>query len=112
MQGPPRQQVKMNVPDGLAAVTVAVRHHSETRFGEIEAIGQERGDVQNVIPQAGIGLANFQDCRNVAPWNNQEVLGGLGCNVPDDEDALVFVDNIGPGLPGGDSAEDTAVTQR
>ena len=80
--------------------------------GKIEFAGHVPGDQQEVSHQVLLIVPGLIETGYRFPWNNQDMDGGLGINIPDHESQVVLMDNLGRYVTGKDSFEEGGFTHR
>ena len=107
-----RQKVKVQVPDSLSPVPVAVDHDAEAFFRKAELPRQLPRHLIDMAHKPAVFTSEIQDSGDVSSRNDEEVMGGLGGKVFYDYHLVVLVPDAGWTLPAGDAAEDALVCHR
>ena len=107
---PAPEDVHMQVPDGLASLIAAVDGESVSLIENTFPSGHVVGNDGHVPGQRGVPGLNLPDRLQVLGGQDEKVNGGLGIDVPDDDDLLVPVEDLGGNIPRDDFAEDAVHT--
>ena len=106
-QGPPRQQVDVQVGHGFACILAMVDDQAEALAGGADAelaghgtCRQEQGTQLRLIVRHRLAHAGDD-----ALWNDENVDGSLGRDVPEGEGVSILVDDIRWDFAGDDAFE-------
>ena len=103
---PAPENVHVQVPDGLASLIAAVDGESVSFIEDAFPAGHVVSHDCHVPGQRGVPGLDLPDRLQVRGGQDEKVNGGLGIDVPDDDDLLVPVEHLGGYLPRDDFAED------
>ncbi len=93
-EGPPTQQVNVQVIDCLPTLTVAVDHKAEAPIRNPDLSRDPVGHQQEVAQQPIISLIRIKECREVLTGNDQDMDRGLRVNVLKSNRLLVLIHNL------------------
>ena len=92
----------MQVGHSFAGVGSVVEHKSEAILIEAKLFGDLGGLEQQMSENLVVGGLSFGDARDGLFRDDQDVSGGLGFDVPEGDDFVVFVENGGRNFAGDD----------
>ncbi len=105
-QGPPTEDVQVDVEHGLAGVGVAVEDGAEAAFA-VPVAGRERGaPTDHLAHQAIVISGEIVQARDVPPRHDQHVHRRLRIDVLEGDEPFVLIDNRGGDLSVDDLAEE------
>ncbi|CBE69285.1 protein of unknown function [Candidatus Methylomirabilis oxygeniifera] len=93
-EGPPTQQVNVQVIDCLPTLTVTIDYQSKTPIRNPDLPCDPVRHQQEVAQQPIISLVRIEDGREVLTGNNQDVDRGLRVNVFESYRLLVLIHNL------------------
>ena len=108
-EGPPTQQVQVQVIDCLPALAVTIDHQAEAPIRDSDLSCDPVRHQQKVPEQSIISLVRIEECREMLARNNQDMDGGLRVNVFKGDRLLVFIDNLPWTFSVGDLTKETGI---
>ena len=95
----------MQMADALTPVPARVHDRPET--GLRDALGEREvpGEQENLTEDAAVLVPHVTERRDVLPGDHEHVHRGLRVDVPEREQPLAVVHDVGRHVPGGDPAE-------
>src|SRR5262245_27529070 len=103
---PSGQEVEVDVIDVLAALGTAVEVHPIPSLGEAFGFAEPARRQQAAPHRLDVAGLHRHDRRDVALGDDQQMNGSLRIDVPEGEDGVVLVLDIGWALPSHDLAEE------
>ena len=97
--------MEVKVVDGLATPATDVRDQPEATIGDAFAAGEIRCDGEQATEERAVRLGQFQSRPDVAPGNEQDVGRSAGRDVPERDDQLIRVEEVGLHRTVSDAAE-------
>jgi len=104
------QQVKVKMPDGLAARGVAVVDQPKAVLGDPEIMGHPPRHLEDVADQGIVRRGQVDRGADVLAGDDQHVIGGLRVEVLDHHHLIVAIDHAGRNLSGRDLTEDACAS--
>src|SRR5574337_473593 len=106
-EGPPTQQVKVQMVNRLPALAITIDHQAEAPIRDPDLSCDPVRHQQEVSEQPIIGLVRIEKGREMLTGNNQDMNGGLRVNVFEGNRLLVLIDNLPRTLTIGDLTKET-----
>ena len=108
-EGPPAQQVEVQVIDRLPALAVTIDHKAEPTIRDSDLSRDPVRHQQQVSEQPIISLVRIEECRQVLTGNNQDMDRRFLVNIFEGDRLLVLIDNLPWTFSVGDLTKETGI---
>jgi hypothetical protein len=96
---PAAKDVNVQMRDGLAAVRAVIDDQTITVLRQTGFFRDFAGFEQDMTKQFAVFGTRFGDARDQFFWKNQDVRRGLGIDVTDSHDQIIFKNNLRRNFP-------------